>query len=132
MSENNPTKIIGMGLAGAAIGGAIGYFAFFWIARHGFYALVVPGGLLGLGAGLCARGRSVPLAVICCVAALVLGIFSAWRFAPFVADPGFGYYMAHVFSLSSITLVMIGLGTFLGYRLALGTGKKPETQAAQP
>jgi len=132
MSENNQTKIIGMGLVGAAIGGAVGYFAFFWVTRHGFYAMVLPGGLLGFGAGLCARGRSIPLAVICCAAALALSLVTQWRFAPFIADPGFGYFIAHVSALSPVTLVMIGLGTFLGYRLALETGEKPETQAAQP
>ncbi|MGB8356786.1 MAG: hypothetical protein WCD79_23010 [Chthoniobacteraceae bacterium] len=132
MNENNQTKVIGMGLVGAAVGGVIGYFAFFWITRQGFYALVLPGGLLGLGAGLCARGKSIPLAVICCVAALMLGIFSAWRFAPFIADAGFGYFMAHVLSLRPVTLVMIALGAFLGYRLALGTVQNRETPPATP
>ena len=37
---------------GALAGGTLGYFAFFWIAAQGLYALVLPGGLLGLGAGI--------------------------------------------------------------------------------
>jgi hypothetical protein len=39
-------------LLGAAIGGALGYVLFFWIAGQGFYGLALPGGLLGLGAGV--------------------------------------------------------------------------------
>ena len=68
-------------LLGAAIGGAVGYFAFFWIARQGFYGLILPGGLLGLGAGVF-KGRSKIVAILCGVLALGLGLFTEWRFAP--------------------------------------------------
>jgi hypothetical protein len=108
-----------LGLVGAIVGGAIGYFAFFWISQQGFYALVLPGGLLGLGAGSFARARSIPLAVICCIAALGLGLYTEWRFAPFVVDGSFTYLVTHALDLKPITLIMLGLGTFLGYRLAL-------------
>ena len=39
-------------LVGAVAGGLVGYFGFLWIARQGLYALVLPGGLLGVGASL--------------------------------------------------------------------------------
>src|SRR5262249_44369444 len=51
-------------LAGAVAGGVLGYFAFFWVAAQGFYGLIIPGALLGLGAGI-AKNRSVVLAVVC-------------------------------------------------------------------
>lgn len=111
---------IALGLLGAAIGGFLGYLAFFWIAQQGFYALILPAGLLGLGAGLCARGRSVPLAVLCGVAGLALGLFTEWRFAPFKADDSLLYFLTHVHALKPLTLIMLALGTFFGYRLALG------------
>ena len=49
-------------LLGAVIGGLLGYVVFFWLAHQGFYGLVVPGGLLGIGAGLipCSRGSISP------------------------------------------------------------------------
>jgi len=128
MPETNQTKIVVMGLIGAAIGGAIGHFAFLWITRQGFYALVLPGGLLGIGAGVCARGRSVPLAVICGIGALALGLFSQWRFAPFFADPSLGYFLAHVSLLTPVTLFMIVVGAVLGFVIALGKSK-PEQKA---
>ena len=43
-------------LNGAVGGGLVGYFRFLWIARQGFYALVLPGGLLGVGE-MCIRDR---------------------------------------------------------------------------
>ena len=46
-------------MAGAATGGAIGYFAFFLLASQGLYALVLPGALVGLGFGALSRRRSL-------------------------------------------------------------------------
>ena len=126
MHEPSRLQTLALGLLGAAIGGTVGYFAFFWIARQGFYALVLPAGLLGLAAGLCARQRSRPLAVICGVAGLALGFFTEWRFAPFVADPGLSYFLAHVHTLNGITLFMIGLGAVVSYSLALGRTSSPK------
>ncbi len=60
-------------LAGALAGGLIGYFAFLWIARQGFYALVLPGALVGIGASL-APNRSLAMCVVCGVLALALGL----------------------------------------------------------
>ena len=42
-------------LIGGVAGGLVGYFGFLWIARQGFYALVLPRGLLGVGASLFAN-----------------------------------------------------------------------------
>lgn len=119
MSESNQSQTIALGLLGAAVGGCVGYFAFFWMAKQGFYALALPGGLLGLVAGLCARERSPILAIVCGVAGLVLGLFTEWQFAPFVADPSFSYFLTHVHTLQTVTLLMLALGVFLSYSLAL-------------
>ena len=124
MNESSQPRTIALGLLGAALGGCLGYFAFFWIARQGFYALLLPPALLGLGAGLCARGRSVFLAVICSVAGLALGLFTEWRLAPFVADDSLAYFITHVHTLKPITMIMLGLGVFLSYRFALGRDTK--------
>lgn len=124
MSDFRQARTLMLGLLGAAVGGALGYHAFFWIAGQGFYALAVPAGLLGLGAGFCARQRCAPLAATCGVAGLALGLFTEWRFAPFAADGSFSYFIAHVHTLRPMTLIMLGVGAFLGYRLALGWDRK--------
>jgi hypothetical protein len=117
----SPTlRVLLLGLLGAAIGGYLGYLAFFWIARQGFYALVLPPGLLGLGAGLCARRRSLLLAIICGAAGLALGLYTEWRFAPFVADKSLAYFIGHLHQLRPVTWLMLALGTYVSYRLALG------------
>jgi hypothetical protein len=101
-------------LGGALAGGILGYLGFFWIARQGFYALVLPGGLLGLGASL-APNRWIGWAVICGAAALVLGLFTEWRFAPFRADERLGYFVAHVHELKPVTWLMILVGAAIGF-----------------
>ena len=120
MTEPIRIQPVALGLLGAAVGGALGYFVFFWIARQGFYALILPPGLLGFTAGFFARHRSTPLALICAVAGLALGLFTEWRFAPFVADRCLLYFVTHVHALKPITLLMLALGVFLSYKLALG------------
>lgn len=111
---------LALGLVGAAVGGVVGYFAFFWIARQGFYAIILPPALLGLCAGLGARRRSALLASISAVAGLALGLFIEWRFAPFVVDGSLRYFVTHLHTLRPLTMLMIALGTILSYRLALG------------
>jgi hypothetical protein len=101
-------------LIGAMVGAVVGYFGFMWLVHQGFYALVLPGGLVGLGAGLF-RNDSWPLALICGALALILGFFCEWRFAPFIADHSLGYFLAHVSQLRPMTLIMIALGAGIGF-----------------
>ncbi len=106
-------------LIGAAVGGALGYFAFFWIIQQGYYALVLPGGLLGLGAGI-GKCRHVLLAVFCGLCALALGLFTQWCYAPFLADESLGYFLAHIPDLKPLTLIMIALGGLVGFWIPFG------------
>ena len=101
-------------LMGAVAGGLIGYFGFLWIAHQGFYALVLPGGLLGIGASL-AQNRSRAICVVCGLMALALGLMAEWQFAPYIKDTSLGFFLAHIHQLRPITLIMIAAGGFIGY-----------------
>ena len=101
-------------LIGAAVGGVIGYFVFFWVATTGFYGLAIPGGLLGIGAAI-VKTKSIPLAIVCGLAALTLGFYTEWKFAPFTDDASLGYFIAHVYQLRPITLIMIAVGAAVGF-----------------
>ena len=101
-------------LISAVAGGLIGYFGFLWIAQQGFYALVLPGGLLGIGASL-AQNRSTVLCVLCGVMALALGFLAEWRFAPFIKDNSLEFFLQHIHQLRPITLIMIAAGGFIGF-----------------
>jgi len=101
-------------LLGAVIGGLLGCVVFFVLARRGLYGLALPGGLLGLGAGIFKR-RSIFVPIVCGLLALVLGFLAEWRFASFVADGSLGYFVTHIHQLRLLTLIMIGAGTLIGF-----------------
>jgi hypothetical protein len=101
-------------LAGAIAGGLIGYLGFLWITRQGFYALVLPGALVGVGASLFSI-RSTGLCIVCGLLALAFGFLAEWRFAPFIANGSFGYFVTHIHQLKPITLLMIAAGAVIGF-----------------
>ena len=95
-------------LAGAIAGGIAGYFAFRWMLTQGFYALVLPGGLVGLGAGIfTSRSRAVP--IVCGLLAFALGVYSEWRTAPFIVDGRFGYFLMPLQQLRPLTMILIAV-----------------------
>jgi len=98
-------------VAGAIVGGVLGYFAFFWIVKQGFYALILPGGLLGFGASF-GKPRSIWPAAACGAAALMLGIYTEWRFQK---DDALSDFLLHLADLKPITLLMIAAGAALGF-----------------
>jgi hypothetical protein len=84
------------------------------MTTQGFYALVLPGGVLGLGAGW-SQNRSVGLAVVCGIAALALGLYTEWKFFPFVQDGSLSFFLTHLHELRPVTLLMISAGAFIGF-----------------
>ena len=112
------------GLIGAAVGGAIGYYLYVWGIHQSLKAGVVPGAMVGLGGGLLSARPSRVRGVVCGLAALGLGLFAEWKNFPFVADDGLGYFLGHVHQLQPLTLIMIALGTFVGFRWG-GDGFRP-------
>ena len=109
-----------LGLLGGAVGGFLGYLGFVWLLKQGYYAVALPGVLLGIFAGLLAPRRSWPLALLCGVLALGLGLFAEWQNHPFTADPGLDYFLQHLGDLKTLTHVMLGVGTLAGFWFALG------------
>jgi hypothetical protein len=105
-----------LALLAAIVGAVVGYLAFRWIAQQGFYALILPGALVGIAAGL-GRSRSIPVYVACGVLALGVGLFAEWRFAPFGKDASLVYFLTHLHQLRPITWLMIAAGGVLGFAL---------------
>jgi hypothetical protein len=98
----------------ACIGAVVGYLGFVWLLRRGGYALILPGGLLGLFAGI-PRNRSPFVAVLCCILAIVAGLLAEHRVAPFLADASISYFLLHASELQPLTLLSIGTGGVIGF-----------------
>ena len=124
MSEPIRKPRIALGLLAAAIGGCVGYFAFFWITRQGFYALILPPALLGLAAGYAVGARSQVFAIACGLAGLALGVFTEWKFAPFKADASLVYFITHIHETKQLTQILLAVGTVICYRMALGMDQR--------
>ncbi len=115
----------------AALGGMVGYLGFFWLLTQGFFALALPGGLLGIAAGF-PKNRWIGWAWICGIAALSLGIYADWKAEPFRADAHFRYFLTHLHLVRPFTLIMIAAGTAVGfwgpfsrYRQSGGQSERP-------
>jgi hypothetical protein len=111
----NPIVSNVLGLAGAAIGAVAGIVIVYWISRSGFYGMMIPGALLGLGCSMLAQHRSLARGIVCGVAAVLLGLFTEWYCFPFLADDSLKYFVAHLGDLKPLTLLMIGVGGLLGF-----------------
>jgi membrane protein YqaA with SNARE-associated domain len=124
MPMNSKERLISTILAaiGGVVGGFVGYHAFFWVVNQGYYGMMIPGGLLGLGCGMLARHASHVRGAVAGLAGLGLGVFTEWKFAPFRADPGLVYMLTHIHELVPIHLIMIVLGGFFAYWLGKDGG----------
>src|SRR5688572_27483519 len=98
--DSNPSSsgiaVLLRGLAGAIVGGAIGFFVFRLLVRQGLYGMMIPGALLGLGAGVAARGKSIPLGIACALTAIALAICAEWSVFPFKNDPSLEFFVWNV------------------------------------
>jgi hypothetical protein len=109
-----------LGVVGAIAGGVAGFYTFKWLYHQGFYGMMIPGALLGLGAGLLARHRSLARGVACAIAALALALYTHWAVAS--TAPTFTDFLAQVKDLQPVMLLMIGLGTGIAFWLGKDAG----------
>ncbi|MCK4293170.1 MAG: hypothetical protein KAY65_08220 [Planctomycetes bacterium] len=123
-SDRKGEPILGplLGIGGAVVGGFVGYWLFFVIAKQGFYALALPGVFIGLGCGALSGRKSTCLGIICGILGLAAGILAEWRFAPFAADDSLSYFLMHFHKNSIVTLVLIAIGAICAFYF--GRGRK--------
>jgi hypothetical protein len=118
---NQPLILI-RGIGGGIAGGVAGYFFFDFLADRNWYGLMIPGLLVGLGAGLAARGKSQILGVICAIGALGLMVVAEWLRAPMVKDDSLLYFVTHLHQMNNATIkfVMLALGAAAAYWFGQG------------
>lgn len=111
-----------LGIVGAVIGGVLGFYTFRWLRGQGFYGLMIPGALIGLGCSLLAQHSSTTRGIACAVAAVGLGLFTEWYFWPFAADESLSYFLKSVGDLKPVTMLMIGVGAVFAFWLGRDAG----------
>lgn len=115
---SNRWSSMAMGVVGAVAGAAVGVWAAGWAAREGFYAMALPGGLMGLGFALAGRVRSRVAAILLAVAAVPVGLYAHWSNFKFIADPSLGFFVRNLHQLRGMTWLMVGLGALGAYWFA--------------
>jgi hypothetical protein len=101
-------------LLGGVAGGTLGYLLFAWFLKYGFYAMIAPGGLLGIGASLF-RHRSMALPFATGSLGLLMGFFAEWYHRPFAKDESLSYFVRHLGDLTPVTWLMIVGGAALAF-----------------
>jgi uncharacterized membrane protein YeaQ/YmgE (transglycosylase-associated protein family) len=107
MSDSNPFQspsptegldpiVLVKGIVGAAIGAAIGYFAFVKLSSINLYAFMLPGALIGLGCGFMAKKNSNLLSGFCFLLAIVVSVLGEWNTLWFSEDESLGYFVQHI------------------------------------
>jgi hypothetical protein len=67
------------GIVGGTVGGVLGYFVFDWALTQGYYALVLPGSLVGIGCGLASGRKLLALGILSAIGALLVGALADWN-----------------------------------------------------
>ncbi len=116
-----------LALGGAIIGGTVGLVGFQWLLAQGLYGLILPGGSAGIGASF-TKNRSIFVAILCGLFALALGVFAEWLEFPFAKDQSLRFFVEHLFSLRTVTLLMIALGGAIGFWCPFRRLERPVNQ----
>lgn len=118
--RTNNFAVILRGVAGAVLGGVVGYFAFDFAMTKGLYMMIIPGVAIGFGCGQFSRQFSRLNGVICAVLAIVLALYVEWHFFPFVVDDSLEFFIMHIHDLRGMTQIMIAVGAYIAYRFGVG------------
>jgi len=110
MDTQRELAVVGRGMAGAVVGGMIGWGVFHFLVSQGLYGLVLPGALIGLVCGTASGGVSNINAALCAVGGLVVGLLLEWAYFPFEADQSLGFFLRNLGELRGMTWLMIALG----------------------
>lgn len=107
-------------ICGTIAGMLLGYVGFALLWKLGFYAMVVPGTMIGLGCGAQSGGRSLMLGLFAAFVAMGFGLFIEWKFFSFIADDSFGYFLTNLSELKTQTKLLITAGAFAGFWFGRG------------
>ncbi|MFO0910049.1 MAG: hypothetical protein U0794_17175 [Isosphaeraceae bacterium] len=122
MTERNRILDGLLGAVGGILGGLLGVWLVDWAARQGFYALLLPGGGVGIGASLASQRPSQSRGLACGAVGLVLGVIAEWWVFPFTDDGSLGYFLGHLHLLRPMTWLLIAVGAGLAYWIGRDAG----------
>ncbi len=106
------------GLLGAILGGILGGYLAYQAWMQGFYALVLPGALVGLGCGMLSWTNSNLRGVLSAVLAALAGLLSEWLICFLPAEKTLDNFIGFLKQMTNeprITQIFLTLGAILGF-----------------
>lgn len=116
-APNNQLIPLLRGVAGAIVGAVAGVLLFNLAYSYGIYMLALPGAIIGLACGFASRIRSIPLGVLCGIAALAVGLYVEWTT---LVEIPFAEYLGRLGELQTVSKIMLALGTTFGAWFGFG------------
>ena len=113
-----------LGIVGAILASVFGWYVFGWLISQGYYALALPGGLVGLGFSGLARRRLLLGGIFSAVVAALLMLACEWHFRPFIKDDSLPFFLSHLHELTPVTWLMLILGVVVSFWFGLGNVSK--------
>lgn len=109
-----------LGIVGAVVGGVVGWFVFAFLVSQGFYALALPGALVGLGFGGLSRRPMIAGGIFCAIVAVALMVFCEWHHWPMIEDESLGFFLTHLHDLRFMTWLFLGIGAICAFWFGRG------------
>jgi hypothetical protein len=106
------------GLIGGLVGGFLGYYLVGALWKQGFYTVVLPGALAGLGCGLCSWTNSTTRGLICALEAAAFGLVTEWLVMYGPRESSLENFVGFIRQFDRepwVTDLMLGIGVFLGF-----------------
>ena len=110
--QDNEATAVAKGIAGAAIGGILGYAIFYGIAQVGFYAVLFIGFGVGNGFSYGYRRSSQVASIACGVVALIVSVVADWHVR---SNQGLVDHVKNLQDDGVFLLAMIALSGLAGY-----------------
>ncbi len=121
------------GVIGGVLGGVVGYFGFFAALEHAsLYAMVMPGAFIGLGRAIGSPTKSIPMGVVCGVAAVVLSLVIEWQITPLNDDATIADFFAGLPNKPFRNLASLVAGPLMALWFGVGRGVPNEKENAPP
>lgn len=109
----------GIGLAGMAVGAVAGHLIVEALLRYGVYAAVIPGAIVGLGAGYFRRTYNKWIGILAAVTGLATGIYTELDVFTF-GDGTLLFFLTHP---QPVTWLMLALGTWMAFSWGAGRNR---------
>jgi L-aminopeptidase/D-esterase-like protein len=123
-SRRNVWVAAARGFCGGAVGGGLGYLAFRWMLTQGYYALVLPGALIGMGAGLGSGRRMLSLGLLSAVGALVVGVVADWNSLIAPAPTFLGHVATLLDANRRTPAILILVGVAISFYFGIGRDRR--------